>query len=96
MYKVFFLCWIIGVAKAQWIRIPVIIYSSHVVTTLLAIFFHILFQDFSQSKYPGPRTQEERITLCSIYAPFLVIPFINLLDASISSAYWVQEKVKRG
>ncbi|KAK7087454.1 hypothetical protein V1264_021505 [Littorina saxatilis] len=76
-----------GAAKARWIRIPAIIYSSHVATTLIAIFFHTLTYDFSQSKHPGPRTMDERLTLCGIYSPYFILPVMILLDACFSSAY---------
>lgn len=89
----FFLC--TGAAKSTWIRIPVIIYSSHVVTTLIAIFYHMLTSDFTNSKYPGPATMKERLTLMSIYSPYFIIPLLNLCDACFSSAYKEVKKIKR-
>lgn len=89
----FFLC--TGAAKSTWIRIPVIIYSSHVVTTLIAIFYHMLTSDFTNSKYPGPATMKERLTLMSIYSPYFIIPLLNLCDACFSSAYKEGKKIKR-
>ncbi|XP_076453388.1 sigma intracellular receptor 2-like [Babylonia areolata] len=85
-----------GAAKARWIRIPLIVYSSHVATTLITIFFHNLTYDFSQSPYPSPRTMEERLTLCSIYSPYFIVPVLSLLDACFSSVYQEQAKAKRG
>lgn len=90
---IFFLC--TGAAKSTWIRIPVIIYSSHVVTTLIAIFYHMLTSDFTNSKYPGPATMKERLTLMSIYSPYFIIPLLNLCDACFSSAYKEGKKIKR-
>lgn len=84
-----------GAAKSTWIRIPVIIYSSHVVTTLIAIFYHMLTSDFTNSKYPGPATMKERLTLMSIYSPYFIIPLLNLCDACFSSAYKEGKKIKR-
>ncbi|KAK7494025.1 hypothetical protein BaRGS_00014683 [Batillaria attramentaria] len=83
-----------GAAKAKWIRIPVIIYSTHVATTLITIFYHTLTYDFSASPYPAPRNLSERLTLLGFYAPYLIIPLLNLLDACFSSAYREQGKVK--
>lgn len=85
-----------GAAKAKWVRIPAIMYSTHVVTTLITIFYHTLVYDFSHSLHPAPRNFHERLILLSIYSPYLVIPALNLLDACFSSAYREQEKRKRG
>ncbi|KAL5015692.1 hypothetical protein ScPMuIL_005281 [Solemya velum] len=76
-----------GAAASKWIRIPNLVYSSHVATTVVAIVAHIMFEDFSGYKHPGPETPQERLTLIGIYLPFLVIPFLMLLDALLSDAY---------
>lgn len=85
-----------GASKARWIRLPVIIYASHVATTLLAIFHHTLRHDFSKSKYPGPRNMEERLQLCAIYSPFFLVPVMILFDASLNAVYQEPVKAKRG
>lgn len=84
-----------GAAKAKWIRIPAIIYSTHVATTLITIFYHTLTYDFSGSPHPGPRNLAERFTLLSVYSPYLIVPLLNLADACFSSAYVESEKVKK-
>lgn len=76
-----------GVSQCRWIRLPVIVYSSHLITVLFAILYHVNTQDFSQSAYPGPRTVWERMKLSAIYFPFFAVPFTLLVDAAYSSVY---------
>ncbi|XP_051535831.1 sigma intracellular receptor 2 [Myxocyprinus asiaticus] len=71
----------------KWIRTPAIVYSVHVATTLVPILGHILFYNFPQVPHPGPQTLHERLTLVSIYAPYLIIPIMILLTMLFSSAY---------
>ncbi|XP_041349435.1 sigma intracellular receptor 2-like [Gigantopelta aegis] len=73
-----------GTAACKWIRLPVIIYSTHVITTLIAIIFHVFTTDFSKSRYPGPRTTQEKLALVSIYSPYLFVPMMLLADAFFS------------
>uniref|UniRef100_A0A8D0G765 Transmembrane protein 97 n=1 Tax=Sphenodon punctatus TaxID=8508 RepID=A0A8D0G765_SPHPU len=77
----------------KWIRIPAIIYSTHVATTLLPILAHILFNDFSESL--GPKTQQERLTLVAVYAPYLTIPLLILFTMLYSPQYNQGEKRKK-
>uniref|UniRef100_H3BEZ7 Transmembrane protein 97 n=2 Tax=Latimeria chalumnae TaxID=7897 RepID=H3BEZ7_LATCH len=81
--------------SCRWIRTPAIIYSTHVATTVIPIIAHVLFQDFSSSKYPGPKTLQERLTLVSIYAPYLLIPVMMLLTMLCSTHYNPEEKKKK-
>ncbi|KAF7645814.1 hypothetical protein LDENG_00197840 [Lucifuga dentata] len=71
----------------KWIRIPAILYSTHVVTTLLPILAHILFFPFPMKPHPGPQTSQQRWLLVSIYAPYLVVPVLLLLTMLLSPAY---------
>lgn len=71
----------------KWIRIPAIVYSTHVATTLIPILSYILFHQFPQVPHPGPSTMRERLTLVSVYAPYLLIPLMILLTMLFSSAY---------
>ena len=82
-----------GISKCRWIRLPLIVYSTHVMTTVIAILHHINFHDFTDSKYEAPRNQRERIQLSAIYLPYLALPFGLLLDACFSSVY--RDKQKR-
>ncbi|XP_075760969.1 sigma intracellular receptor 2 [Pelodiscus sinensis] len=79
----------------KWIRTPAIIYSTHVATTLVPILAHILFHDFAASKHLGPKTQQERLTLLSIYVPYLLIPILILLTMLHSPQYNPVEKRKK-
>uniref|UniRef100_A0A8D0FJD5 Transmembrane protein 97 n=1 Tax=Strix occidentalis caurina TaxID=311401 RepID=A0A8D0FJD5_STROC len=79
----------------RWIRTPAIIYSTHAATTLFAILAHILFHDFSQSEQLGPRTQRERLTLLSVYVPYLLIPLLILVTMLYHPHYNHVEKRKR-
>ncbi|XP_032072635.1 sigma intracellular receptor 2-like [Thamnophis elegans] len=81
--------------NCKWIRTPVIIYATHVTTTVVACLAHILFTDFSNAKVPSPQTLQERLTLSAFYAPFLAISLAMLLFVLFSSAYKPVEKKKK-
>ncbi|XP_033749034.1 sigma intracellular receptor 2-like [Pecten maximus] len=81
-----------GIQKCQWIRIPLIVYSSHVATTTVAICYHVLMHDFTDAKPPGPETFSERWTLFLVYFPYLLVPVMLLLDSLFSSVYRVKVK----
>lgn len=71
----------------KWIRIPAIIYSVHVATTLLPILGHILFHQFPMEPHPGPQTMQERWLLVSIYVPYLLVPLLIVFTMLLSSTY---------
>nr|XP_006811131.1 PREDICTED: transmembrane protein 97-like [Saccoglossus kowalevskii] len=73
--------------SAKHLRIPLLIYSSHVATTVIAILCHILFHDFSSGDYPGPSTLNERLFLAAIYSPYLIVPVMILLTMLYSQEY---------
>lgn len=82
----------------KWIRTPAIVYSVHAMTTVIPILFTFLFEDFSKAsgfKGQGPQTFQERITLVSVYAPFLLIPLLLLLFMLRSPYYKYEEKRKK-
>ncbi|XP_040194366.1 sigma intracellular receptor 2 [Rana temporaria] len=79
----------------RWIRVPAIVYSSHVATTVLAILAHLLFGDFPKTKELDSPTQQERLTLVTIYAPYLVIPVLILVTMLFNPKYCKEEKRKR-
>ncbi|XP_069800821.1 sigma intracellular receptor 2 [Dendropsophus ebraccatus] len=79
----------------RWIRTPAIVYSSHVATTVLAILAQLLFGDVPKTSQVDSPTQEERLTLLSVYAPYLVIPLLILLTMLFSPQYNKEEKRKR-
>ncbi|XP_069471122.1 sigma intracellular receptor 2 [Ambystoma mexicanum] len=75
----------------KWIRVPAIMYSVHVATTVLAIIVHVLFADFPLSSL----THNERLTLVSIYAPYLLIPLLLLNTMLYNRKYVSEEKQKK-
>ncbi|XP_072285838.1 sigma intracellular receptor 2 [Pyxicephalus adspersus] len=79
----------------RWIRVPAIVYSSHVATTVLAILAHLLFGDFPKTAELDSPTQKERLTLVAVYAPYLVIPVLILVTMLFSPRYCKEEKRKR-
>ncbi|XP_041580361.1 sigma intracellular receptor 2 [Vulpes lagopus] len=82
----------------RWIRTPAIIYSVHTMTTLIPILSTLLFEDFSKAsgfKGQGPKTFRERLTLVSVYAPYLLIPLMLLLFMLRSPYYKYEEKRKK-
>ncbi|XP_053130779.1 sigma intracellular receptor 2 isoform X2 [Hemicordylus capensis] len=81
--------------SCKWIRTPAIIYATHVVTSFVVIVPHILFSDFSKSKHAGPETLRHRLTLLSIYAPYLLIPLLVLFTMLLSPVYNQVEKRKK-
>nr|XP_037848709.1 sigma intracellular receptor 2 isoform X1 [Chlorocebus sabaeus] len=84
--------------SCKWIRTPAIIYSVHTMTTLIPILSTFLFEDFSKAsgfKGQRPETLHERLTLISVYAPYLLIPFILLIFMLRSPYYKYEEKRKK-
>lgn len=66
-------------------------------TTLIPILFTFLFEDFSKAsgfKGQGPKTLRERLTLTSVYAPYLLIPLMLLL-LMLRSPYYYRYEEKR-
>ncbi|XP_075052855.1 sigma intracellular receptor 2 [Mixophyes fleayi] len=79
----------------RWIRIPAIVYSSHVATTVLPILAQLLYGDFPKTSQLGTPNQQERLTLVSIYAPYLVIPLLILVTMLFNPRYCKEEKRKK-
>ncbi|KAL0972726.1 hypothetical protein UPYG_G00193970 [Umbra pygmaea] len=73
--------------RCRWIRMPAIVYSTHVATTLVPILAHILYYPFPMEPNPGPQNQKERWTLVAIYAPYLLVPLMMLVTMLFSPAY---------
>ncbi|XP_045173149.2 sigma intracellular receptor 2-like [Mercenaria mercenaria] len=76
-----------GVSKNRWIRIPLIVYSTHVTTVLICIYHHLFLHDFSKDDLPGPKTTRDRVILGLIYFPYFIVPVMLLIDALFSSVY---------
>ncbi|XP_028938035.1 sigma intracellular receptor 2 [Ornithorhynchus anatinus] len=79
----------------KWIRIPAIIYSVHLISILIPVCTHILFQNFPKSAHKGPQTLRERLTLLSFYAPYFLIPLTLLVFMLRSPLYKPEEKRKK-
>ncbi|XP_077474895.1 sigma intracellular receptor 2 [Stigmatopora argus] len=73
--------------SCRWIRTPVIIYSTHVATTLIPILSHIFFYNHTTESSWLPVTPQERWTLVFIYAPYLLVPVMLLLTMMLSTTY---------
>ena len=75
--------------KCRWIRVPAIVYASHVATTLIPILYHVMVADFSDShgQPSGPVTVSERLTLSAVYIPYLVVPLMLLYHMLTSADY---------
>ena len=70
-----------------------VVYSSHVVTSLLCIYNHVFFHDFTEDKNGGgPKTINDRITLAMFYFPYFVVPVLLLLDSLLHPVYTTQTK----
>ncbi|KAI8071304.1 hypothetical protein BC940DRAFT_234890 [Gongronella butleri] len=64
-----------GLAKdAPWIRLPMVVYGAHVVTTLMPIMLELI----ANAAYNLTSTQ--RTMLLAIYSPYLIIPALILYD----------------
>ncbi|XP_069767230.1 sigma intracellular receptor 2 [Narcine bancroftii] len=81
--------------NCSWIRTPAIVYSTHVATTVISILGHIMFNDFSKSTHPGPKTLSGRLSLLAIYIPYLITPLMILLTMLCSKRYNSSEGKKR-
>eukprot|EP01038_Epipyxis_sp_PR26KG_P004608 gene4608-6485_t len=70
--------------RKNWIRIPSIIYGTHVATTLVPILASFAF---------GENTINEKITLASFYLPYLIIPIL-LVVSMLNGDPFVKAKTK--
>ncbi|KAJ8042623.1 Sigma intracellular receptor 2 [Holothuria leucospilota] len=72
----------------RWIRIPVIIYSSHVTTTVYYMLAEWYFGDFGQDReFPGPESISERSIVSMFYLPYFIIPLIMLIFMLVSKDF---------
>ncbi|KAK3790807.1 hypothetical protein RRG08_038298 [Elysia crispata] len=69
-----------GALNKPSVVLPALIYSVHTVTAVTSIFHMALLEDFSDYKALAPRNLEERFKLCSAYAIFFIVSFINIID----------------
>ncbi|XP_061418155.1 sigma intracellular receptor 2 [Lethenteron reissneri] len=75
----------------RWIRIPALVYASHVATSLLPILSHVLLQDFTvppgTKGVVGPSNVHERLSLAAVYLPYLLVPLLIIATMCLSSTY---------
>ena len=81
----------------RWIRVPAIVYGSHVATTLIPILFEIMTADFSSDSHhvepsaaaadAGPVTMSERLALAAVYGPYLAVPLMLVYHMLTSEQY---------
>jgi len=64
-----------------------VVYSTHVVTSLICIYSNIFIHDFTKDDTPGPTTMAERVQLAMFYFPYFLVPVLLLLDSLFSSVY---------
>jgi len=69
------------------LRLPCLLYGTHVATTLLPILMHVWTHDFSKDSLPGPSTTQERLQLTYFYSPYLAVPIVLIMDTLFSSVY---------
>ena len=69
-----------------------LVYASHVATTLLAIIAHVIYADFSDSEYPGPETFEEKAALLAIYSPYLIVPIMLIFRMAFGAEFQREER----
>lgn len=72
-FPFFFVATYAFIAKANWIRIPALIYGVHVSTTMVPILAEILYGSHS-----GPHS----LALAGIYAPYLIVPLLLAIKMS--------------
>lgn len=76
-----------GISKNRWIRLPMIVYSTHVVTSLVCIFHHIFLHDFTKDELKGPSSLKERLQLAAFYLPYFIVPLLLLVDCLFHPIY---------
>lgn len=86
-----------GVSRCQWIRLPIVVYSTHTLTALICIYNHIFFNNFSNEIYPGPSTLTERMMLALFYFPYFIVPLMLFVDSLFSPLYYTlgSQKTKK-
>ena len=84
----FFFAAVYGIAyEKKWIRIPAIIYGSHVATTVIPILAEVAFST--------ELTFHEKLVLCSVYLPYFLIPAALVWVFGISTDPFAQSKSKK-
>lgn len=81
-----------GSKKCSWLRIPSLIYSAHVATTVWAIIFHLWVTNF-QNVPNSPENLEQLLYVTGIYSIYFIVPILLLLRMAFDS-YFCQSEQK--
>jgi hypothetical protein len=73
--------------RCNWVRIPMIIYGSHVATTVVPILATFIYSE--------ALTDMERLKLLSFYIPYLLIPLALVWEFSINNMCWIKVKTTK-
>mmetsp|Transcript_7955 Transcript_7955/g.13204 ORF Transcript_7955/g.13204 Transcript_7955/m.13204 type:complete len:161 (+) Transcript_7955:92-574(+) len=74
--------------KCNWIRIPSIMYGSHVATTVWALLAEFIYADNIST--------QEKMVLFSFYSPYLVVPVLLMLYMGFNpQPFGASDKVKK-
>lgn len=84
----FFFVAIYGIAfEKKWIRVPAVIYGSHVATTVIPILAEVIFS--------SELLVNEKLILCSVYLPYFLIPAYLVWVFGASSDPFVKSVTKK-
>ena len=79
------------VYRRNWIRIPMIIYGSHVATTVIAILAEFIAAPLAEGYFSS---EEKRWTLIGVYLPYLVIPVLLVISFGMTPQPFDARKAK--
>lgn len=80
------------VMEKNWIRIPMIIYGSHVATTLIPILGEFLQAPLAEGYFSS---EAKRFTITAVYSPYLVVPLLITVYFAIDEKPFREGKAKR-
>ena len=84
----FFFVAVYGISfEKKWIRIPAVVYGSHVATTVLPILAEVAFS--TEISF------NEKLVLCSVYLPYFLIPAALIYVFGVSADPFAQSKSKK-
>ena len=76
-----------GTDKCAWIRTPIIMYCTQVVTATSSVILMALMGDFTSSEALAPSGFFQRLKLAGMYSLFFFSCLLNLLDALTGRDY---------
>ncbi|GIL85390.1 hypothetical protein Vretimale_10666 [Volvox reticuliferus] len=75
------------IKRRNWIRMPSILYGTHVATSMVPILVDILLSPSS-----GPK----RVTLALIYLPYLIVPLLLVVRMVVTAQPFGDDRKRRG